>query len=289
MYFFKILSSVRILMVGVFILLIACKSERHGEQPDATRSVESLDTAAIEAEISLYLVTTVDNIRIRSAAGLNQNVLFTLPKSSRLLYVNDSTKQLEKISMNGVSMERPWYKVKYEKLDSIGWVYGGGVRWEVDPLQAGKPPLELLPSRLISKVKDGLAANLSQVLQVDIPGQHGLYNGYYEYRLNTNNERVLDGVVRLETHLQSEGYNRMAVEGQYSLGVKDGLFIYTFYGQNIEYQVGIYFDKTSGECQHGYITGSIHDDLIDLKDIKMSQCTILSLMNSAGITVPKFL
>lgn len=238
--------------------------------------------------VKSYLITTVDNIRIRAGAGLNQNVLFTLPKSTRLLYLEDSSKHLEKITMNGIPVEKPWYKVKYEKLDSSGWVYGGGVNWELDP-KKGAAPVELLPSRLISKVRDGLAANLAAVLQVDVPGQQSTYNGYYEYRLNTKNERVLDGVLRLETDLQSPGYNRMAVEGQYTLGEKDGLFIYTFYGQNIEYQVGIYYGKSSPQCIHGFVKGSIYDELIDRQDLKPLGCSVLNFLNETGITMPTFL
>ncbi len=285
---FKQLSLLFLIFQSVLLCLSGCRREQQNTSL-SSENEQAADSLEQSRSIPRYLITVVNNIRIRSGAGLGQNVLFTLPQATKLLYMSDSTKYLEKISINGIPVEKPWYKVKYEKLDSGGWVFGGGVVWESIPNEDGNLSVELLPSRLISKVKDGLAANLNQVLQVDIPGQQGLYNGYYEYRLNTKNERVLDGALRLETNLQTIGYNRMAVEGQYTLGQKDGLFIYSFYGQDIEYQVGIYFDKTTGLCQHGFVTGSIHDQLIDLNDLKSKDCTVLSFLNAAKVNMPTFL
>lgn len=286
MSLFKQISLPSLLALSGLWYLSGCqdtpsKINSHAEERAVADSTHQLNPNLI------YLITVVNNIRIRSGAGLSQKVLFTLPQSTKLLWLGDSTKHLERISMNGSPVEKPWYKIKYEKLDSVGWVFGGGVVWESRP--NGIEATELLPSRLISKVKDGLAENLTQVLKVDIPGLRSLYTGYYEYRLNMNNERVLDGVLRLETNLQSDGYHRMAVEGKYTLGEKDGLFIYTFYGQDIEYQLGIYFDKTSGLCQHGFVTGNIHKQYIDQKELKSNECTVLSFLNLAKVNMPAFL
>jgi hypothetical protein len=100
----------RILILLSILLICGCGNNHPADQPLA------------------YMLTTVDNLRLRAAPNKSAKILATLKKNTRLVYLHEESAQKDSIKIQGQTTVLPWHKVKLDKSDLTGWVFGGGVK-----------------------------------------------------------------------------------------------------------------------------------------------------------------
>ena len=70
----------------------------------------------------------IDGLKLREEPYLNKTVLAELPVNATVTYLNEKSPFAQKITLDNVTYNEPWLKVKTSD-NKVGWVYGGGVRF----------------------------------------------------------------------------------------------------------------------------------------------------------------
>lgn len=86
-------------------------------------------TPPTEAEKYTKLYVAVDGLKIRKKPNQKAGILGKLRLDEELSFLGDRSKTNEKITMSDGSVaNQPWVWIK-TKRGTVGWVYGGGVRY----------------------------------------------------------------------------------------------------------------------------------------------------------------
>lgn len=86
-------------------------------------------SAPIDVKDSLVLVTTTDDVRIRSKAGENGKEIKRVSKSTSLYYLNEISDFTTKVTIQGIKFNDPWLKVQLGD-GTQGWVYAGYIKFD---------------------------------------------------------------------------------------------------------------------------------------------------------------
>jgi hypothetical protein len=82
---------------------------------------------AVDAAPTVYVITA--GLKLRDKPGLNgTRVIGELPINTALSFLNEQTDFKDKITVDGITYNEPWIKVKTKDNAFEGWVFGGGVR-----------------------------------------------------------------------------------------------------------------------------------------------------------------
>jgi len=111
-----------------FVLLSSCDFKN----PFAKKIEEA--PVVIEPEIdfeneSLTLYSTLENLTVRNGDSLKAAFITKIKEGEKLEYLDQHSRQRLNLVLRGKYHHEPWLKVKTES-GKIGWVYGGGVRFE---------------------------------------------------------------------------------------------------------------------------------------------------------------
>lgn len=88
------------------------------------KSVDLLEKQIKEIDkvANLYMVS-VNNLRLRDAAGLKANKIELLPMNSEVIYLGEKSKYEQEVIINDRKIIDYWYKVKTAK-GNTGWLHG---------------------------------------------------------------------------------------------------------------------------------------------------------------------
>jgi len=87
------------------------------------------DGAPIDIKDSLVLVTTTEDVRIRSKAGENGKEIKRIGKSTTLYYLNEISDFTTEVAIQGIQFNEPWLKVQLPD-GTQGWIYAGYVKFD---------------------------------------------------------------------------------------------------------------------------------------------------------------
>ncbi len=82
--------------------------------------------AATPTKPKLYV--TMDGLNVRTEPNLKAKSLGKLPLYAEVSFLNETTKEPQKLSIGTTTVEEPWVKIKTQK-GTIGWVFGAGVSY----------------------------------------------------------------------------------------------------------------------------------------------------------------
>ncbi|MEY4903382.1 MAG: hypothetical protein RLZZ292_1197 [Bacteroidota bacterium] len=82
--------------------------------------------AATPAKPKLYV--TMDGLNVRTEPNLKAKSLGKLALYAEVSFLNETTKEPQKLSIGTATVEEPWVKIKTQK-GTIGWVFGAGVSY----------------------------------------------------------------------------------------------------------------------------------------------------------------
>jgi hypothetical protein len=116
------MKSIIIIVLG--FLIIGCNSSEPKQIND--NDTQSILLKGKDVQIS-YFYTVVENLRIREEPSLKSRVLTTLKENAELVYLNEKSKHSEKVTLRNITYHSPWFKIKSEEENIIGWVYGGAI------------------------------------------------------------------------------------------------------------------------------------------------------------------
>ncbi len=95
--------------------------------PKAKTPTSATAPTATEKNTKLYVA--VDGLKIRKKPNQKAGILGKLRLDEELYFLGDRSKTSEKITMpDGSVANQPWVWIK-TKRGTVGWVYGGGVRY----------------------------------------------------------------------------------------------------------------------------------------------------------------
>jgi uncharacterized protein YgiM (DUF1202 family) len=161
---------------------------------------QSISLNEKEVKIS-YFYTTVENLRVREAPNLKSQVLTTLKKNTQLIYLNKKSEHSEKITLRKKTYHSHWFKIKLEKENIIGWVYGGAISKEKAPYYTNceKDEVEVIRQKLRRILKH---SNLDEQYRVrcDV-----FYNYYIEGDFNGDEKE--DIAILIESNILDERGN----------------------------------------------------------------------------------
>ena len=262
------------------IILFACKQR---DQHTTDNPVPIVDTVPAKPE-KIEFKVLVDKLRLRDKPSLKGQVIDILAEGTLLEYFHDSTDYEETITLRNTPYTKPWYKVDYPRLDTVGWVFGGAISKVNTNTTSGGVALK--PGRLVHKLENADIVNLSQILEMELPRNNYLFNGFYEYRQNEQGGRILDGSFRIATEYVNDDNNedvKMSLEGRYEAGKKDGAFVYKFEFPSATYTTTLYYEKDSDKCLWGSVIGTGTDVPVSYREENPENCTLNYLNLKAGI------
>ncbi len=108
------------------------------------------------------LITNLEDVRLRDAAGEDAKVILALPKGSVLYDMGEVSDFTTKIILRGITFDEPWLKVR-TKDGTVGWVYGGALNFSME--DDFKIANLLMEKRLISLFGRNLADSMATYRQ----------------------------------------------------------------------------------------------------------------------------
>lgn len=112
----------------IFLLTVFCYSCDTTSSNLDSDSVSNNSLTTEQPEETKHLQTIVSSLRIRQSPSLKSDVVITVPEGSILLFLNEKTANKERVTLRGIEHNEPWLKIRYEKGNVEGWVYGGAVK-----------------------------------------------------------------------------------------------------------------------------------------------------------------
>ncbi|MCB0599902.1 MAG: SH3 domain-containing protein [Saprospiraceae bacterium] len=267
-------------LIVIATLIAGCKQNN---QDTTDVSTPVTDTVPAKPE-KIEFKVLVDKLRLRDKPSQKGQVIDILAEGTLLEYLHDSTDYEETITLRNTPYTKPWYKVDYPRLDTVGWVFGGAVSKVSTNTTSGMVALK--PGRLVHKLENADIVNLSQILEIELPRSNYLFNGFYEYRQNEQGGRILDGSFRIATEYVNDDNNedvKMSLEGRYEAGKKDGAFVYKFEFPTAIYTTTLYYEKDSDKCLWGSVIGTGTDSPVSYREENPESCTLNYLNRKAGI------
>ncbi len=251
------------------------------DQSSTEQPAESVDSNQSEEVIPMFLVA-VENLRFRSQPNLTAPILGLLKEGDTLISLNDSTDFREKIMLRDIEYFAPWYKVRSETMDTVGWVYGGAIISST--VMSGN--IVLKPGRMVFKLEQARGDNLQVVLQIPDLDPSGTYDGYYEYRLSQGDQRVLDGSFRISQQHLIEEYNQYAeisYEGRFREGKKDGAFLRRTSFPESNSTATLYYEAKINDCIWGSISAQAEGEQYNYREDNPDHCSFDYLREKAGL------
>lgn len=132
------------------LVFLACKAD---PSVDAGQPQEIIDPGPVE------LIVNIDDLRMRDAPGENAEVVATLKLGDALTDLGEISSFTSRITLRGVPFDEPWIKASTAD-GKTGWVYGGGVHFQVNDSQA--LTAHLLKRRLTTLFGENLAGRVDQ-------------------------------------------------------------------------------------------------------------------------------
>lgn len=103
------------------VLWMGCKSDQEVQAPVEEVVVEK------EKQTHEIFMVTVDNLRMRTAPGLDSEVVDKLREGSVVKGKGEYSDKIDTIRLRGVEYREPYYHVTTWNDKSTGWIYGGGM------------------------------------------------------------------------------------------------------------------------------------------------------------------
>jgi len=112
------------------IFLVACKENANeaSKEMSADENKELIDNDQSVETANIEVYVWVDNLRLRSAATTDSEIVATLKEGEPLNFLHERSDFTEKINLRGTLFDEPWLKV-ITRGGVEGWVYGGGVKF----------------------------------------------------------------------------------------------------------------------------------------------------------------
>ena len=138
MPFLPVKVLLMLLLIGSGCHLIIGDSTTDAEVPvvDST-TVPTEKTAVLRTEVYVW----VDKLRLRSEANTKSETLQQLAEGTALKFLDERSDFTEKINLRGTLYDEPWLKVETPD-GTVGWVYGGGVKFYKIGVDAAPTPYE---------------------------------------------------------------------------------------------------------------------------------------------------
>ncbi len=286
------------LFASLILLFNSCGGS--GEPSVESPEVPEINTPKEPSRQGAFPITvkaTLDQLRIRKQAGIDFDVIGSLPLGTEVPYGGEMTSSTTRIKLRGVWHDEPWISIKTPEGDT-GWVYGGGVVF------LGEDSEELAEMLLGNRMKSILGEKLTeevisyQEAYANAPTSQAFENVFLKGdSLKSKIIKMMDEKVHyaasndlpdmywLETvmpgyvvELVAEGteyylfkdYGQMNKKARQTEGQEDDMFtdlgMEVFNNDGIEYWFASYFVQTWDFGGHSLLGSGKHNDIFALVD-----------------------
>lgn len=108
----------------LFLMIFSCKSD-----PVKKDAVENNTPVLLPEDTLTRLITAIDKLQLRSGAGKEFEVVFTLKENTLLEATGKISPHKTSTKIRGIQRDEPWLEVK--TLEGLqGWIFAGGLRLE---------------------------------------------------------------------------------------------------------------------------------------------------------------
>ncbi|MEL6864583.1 MAG: SH3 domain-containing protein [Bacteroidota bacterium] len=132
----------KINLVILFSTLLLCSLSCGPAAPEEVKEELTETAPVVEQEAPTRLIVNIDKFRLRDQPGLKGKALKELSEGELLYDLDEVSDFTTPIKLRGIAFDEPWIKVKTAD-DLEGWVYAGGVHFDLDS-----------PSKLAQKLID---------------------------------------------------------------------------------------------------------------------------------------
>lgn len=202
------------------------------------------------------LITNLEDVRLRDAAGENAQVIRSLPKGTILYDLGEVSDFTTKIKLRGIEFDEPWLKVRTED-GTVGWVYGGALNFRMN--DESKLANLLMEKRLASLFGQALADSMAIYRQ-----QFNAIQQAADFaRVYRQGDALRDAVVRImgdkiavtdPYELPDLFWLEQAMPGFVSQLVAEGTAYYLFWDYKILLQK---VNKTADKSDNDFVTLAI--------------------------------
>lgn len=102
-----------------FLFLVACQADEKVEE-------KATETPSIPMPSSTVLTVALENLRLRTAPGVDSDVITELQLGTKLYDLKETSDFTTAIQLRGTQFDEPWLRVKTED-GTVGWIYGAPI------------------------------------------------------------------------------------------------------------------------------------------------------------------